>query len=365
MARFKSVSFREAPHPVSLKFKDDDPLFARVAEMSSAQIREAIGCESYDELLRKARQRNLAPHAFIHECLAIEPAPRQYSGWPAGTLEASERVRRLVRVVRARHVLDPFAGRANYAAAAAQVPRVRALYCEISPVYQFIAESRNRALFCRCEVRESIAQELIAGTSGPITDDLARCAAIEAMTKQDLREQLRNAAEFVRNELALHAPVHRIADDARTLALLQPIEIDCVITNPPSLNFAAYATPEAMRLVGARRDRVRKLQPPAEALERMRRALGNTIKPIRNDVERLQRVNPRMARIAANYFADMVEAFAAIASQMTPHGTIAIEVDSSSLAGIDVNTPSHLEAILKALGFRDTCDEEQFRVNTR
>lgn len=389
MPRFKSVSFPGAPHPVALKFADDDPLYERVADKPSADIREAIHCRSYDDLVRRSRERNLSPHAFIHEQLEKKfdgpPVERRYSGWPAATLGTAEATRDLVLELKARHVLDPFAGRADLAAAAAQVPRVRALYCETSPVFRFVAEARCEALFYTPEGRESAAADLVRFAEElprePSLESLldapplVTCAAIEALPRtdfdpaqfgRDLRNEIANGVAYLRNEPPLQGPVLRIANDARTLRQLQPLGIDCVITNPPSLNFASYSPPSAMSLVGARRPPPRKLMTPREAIKAIRRLCGaRAAKRIESDVAKLERANQRMARTAANYFADMADAFAAVTTQMTPLATFAIEVSESRLAGLDIETPAHLKALLGGFGFSAARNHGPFRVMTR
>jgi len=55
MPHFKSISFAGAPHPVALKFADGDSLFERVNEMTSAGVREAIGCDTSIQPSEKQR----------------------------------------------------------------------------------------------------------------------------------------------------------------------------------------------------------------------------------------------------------------------------------------------------------------------
>ena len=443
MPRFKSVSFPGAPHPVALKFGNDDSMFAQVSELSSAEVREKIGCDSFAELLAKSDRAGKSPHAFIHDrldkALGRPEVPRPYSGWPEGSLVRTAAARELVREARACVVLDPFAGRADYAISAAQLPRVRSLYCEVSPVFRFIAESRASALLGTAEARESAAAELAAfaahperesrvsrfesearsaspeamlvatrrarsddaGEEGadvaaaleflqrlrsaidelsPVASALAGAAVVEALPRtaadltrgdfvREYRRQLETAAAFLSNEDPLRAPAVRIADDARSLSSLQPLEIDCVVTNPPSLNFASYATPVAMWFFGARRLRPRKLRTASEGVEAVRQLLGRDGKKVASsiaaDVAKLERENERMARIGANYFADMAEAIAAIISQMTLRAVFAIDVVESSVAGVAIETPAHWAGMLGAFGFRLDREVAQFRVLRR
>lgn len=443
MPRFKSVSFPGAPHPVSLKFGNDDPMFARVSELSSAEVREKIACDSFAELLAKSDRAGKSPHAFIHDrldkALGRPEVPRPYNGWPEGSLVRTAAARELVREARARVVLDPFAGRADYAISAAQLPRVRSLYCEVSPVFRFIADCRASALLGTAEARESAAAELtsfaahperesrvsrfeseargappeatlVATRRGrsddaeeenaevaaamdflqrlrsaidelsPVASALAGAAVVEALPRttadlarddfvREYRRQLETAAAFLRNEEPLRAPVFRIADDARMLSSLQPLEIDCVVTNPPSLNFASYATPVAMWFLGARRLRPRKMRAASEGVETVRQLLGRDGKKVASgiatDVAKLRRENERMARIAANYFADMAEAIAAITTQMTPRGVFAIDVAESSVAGVAIETPAYWAGMLGAFGFRQDRELGLFHVLRR
>lgn len=72
-----------------------------------------------------------------------------------------------------------------------------------------------------------------------------------------------------------------------------------------------------------------------------------------------------MARRAANYFADMAEAIAAIISQMTLRAVFAIDVAESSVAGVAIETPAHWAGMLGAFGFRLDREVAQFRVLRR
>lgn len=421
MPKYKTISLPGHGRPLSIKFKDDDPLFAQVSEMTSGQVRAALGIGTFAELEREAARRRLAPHGFVHEKLRevyarATPVPL-YSGWPEGSLEATRDARELLLAVKAKRVLDPFAGRANYAAAAAQSTSMRAWYCEVSPVFQEIARARNRALASSPEVRKAMADELRALGEGlersvmreapdallqasraahfdidaadpasiellervrtaidrmGIAAPLAAAAVVEALPRvlsdlaydrlvRDLRREVRSAAAFAIGEEALHSLPLCVGDDVTRLADLVPLGFDCVLTDPPSLNFVAYTLPLATWFLGLRRARPSRSRDTAGALAAIPAAARRRIA---KDVAAI--ADPRMARIVANYFADMTAALAACERHLTKRATIAFEVKSSTIAGRRVDTPMHLLDIVRTFGFEPSAVEsERFQVLQR
>jgi hypothetical protein len=410
MSRYKSFSLPGADHPISLKFKDGDPLFDRLEEKSSSQIRTAAGFATYQDLLTAAEAAGVSPHRLILTRLAksLGREARPYSGWPAGTKEKLDRLRDLVRDLGAKVVLDPFAGRADYVTAAAQLPNVTPLYCEVSPVYRFIAASRIAALSCTVEARQGIATDLeqlattfesdvrkasvdsllertqktylavaaqkdaldllmrartVIDAKPRIEGGIAASAVLEALPRspgeldrapllRDVVRHLNEAAVFVRSEPSCETPPRLVAEDARELALLPPLGVDCVLTNPPSLNFAAYTQPLALWLLGSRRPRQRQFRETSEALASVTSVIGAVrTRSIKNDIRRIAARDDRIARIAANYFADMAGILAAVAARMTKRSTLIFDMQPSELAGNPIDTPGHLVWILGAFGF--------------
>ncbi len=410
MARFKSISLRGDERRLTLRFADDDPLFAFVDPMKSEEIRGALGCESLADIRARAAEDGVTVHAFVHERLAEIAERREefgpWTGWPAGTLEKSEAVRALVHELRPRVVLDPFAGRASYPIAAAQAsPAPRVFYCEISRMFRFVAETRVRALTLHGEARQEVAAELgalaprleraLAAAEpaemrgrAPIEDEadatflarvrtiadelsthagaLAACALVEVLLRTGalppraqfvelLRAEFRKAAEFLARETPLESLPTLLADDARALDRLRPLAIDCVITNPPSLNFASYSNAVANWFLGLTRRPASRLLSPADALAQLPPLLGSrgarVASRIRADVDAILRADERVGRIAANYFRDMAKAFHAIDTHLTPRSTYGLVVRPSTIAGVAVDTPGHLTSMLETFGF--------------
>ncbi|HEX9161446.1 MAG TPA: hypothetical protein VF980_07025 [Thermoanaerobaculia bacterium] len=373
MARYTSVSF-PGHAPVSLKFSDTDRLYAKVMERTSAELRDLIGIESYEELHRRADSRGVSVHAFLRAELENALAggrPYVYRGWPAGSLKSEQDARAVVRAAKARSFLDPFAGRANYAGAAAS-EGLRSFYCEISPVFRVIAAARLAALSMTRDARRRAAAELrafepaaksLVQLQGAIVHagrwpvpDLLRAVVAEALPRtpgeltmaklnEALSAEIRDAAAFVEQEPLIANRPQLVCEDARDLALFDPLDVELVVTNPPSLNFRSYAQPLAAAFLGVQKTRAERSLATHAANEVL------AIPQIVRNVAAVNRRDRRMGRVVANYFVDLADAFRAVSHHMSHRATIAVEIEDSTVAGVHVDTRQHTIEIVESLGF--------------
>jgi hypothetical protein len=172
----------------------------------------------------------------------------------------------------------------------------------------------------------------------------------------NLRVELEAAMLLIRNEKSFGSIPQRLCADASGLATHQ-LEFDSVITDPPSLNFASYSSPVAAWFLGVRRERRR--QAP-DAFGKIKQALGpgasRVVHRLQDKLSQIAAHDPRMARIAMNYFAEMASVFAAVTNLCSNHAIFAMQIHISELNGVRVNTDKHLQSMLEVFGFQKIDD---------
>jgi hypothetical protein len=413
MPIYTSLSFPGHP-PLSLKLRDDErPLADFLASLGSARVRNALNLETFEELERAAAARGMTPRAFLRAELmklaaASSSGARRYDGWPAKSSLADEAALEVIRESSATCVLDPFGGRANYAALAAQ-EGLRAWYCESSPLFRFLAEARLTAL--ASGEREALAEalrefgkslarpvraepdELLVATleayigsadadadaldllerlrtaidqaKPSVVSGLLLAAVVEALPRTPgelharplraaIRSEIERAAEFVTCEPPLRTRPALAIADASDLALLPSLKADLLITEPPSLNFASYASPLPAWFLGMRRTRAPRSRSIKEALGVLRdagadRKVAGLVTAIRARGSAPE-TRMRMARIVANYFADMAQWIGVFDRHLLDSATVALELHDSRVAGIEVPTRELVRSLFGASG---------------
>ncbi|HEX7708583.1 MAG TPA: hypothetical protein VF701_19135 [Thermoanaerobaculia bacterium] len=396
MAIYTSISFPGHP-PLSLKLRDDQaPLANLLSDLGSAGVREALNLQSFEELTRAAKARGETARQYLKAELTKQLRPvaaeAPYAGWPAKTLEKALEV---IRQSGAKTFLDPFAGRADLAALAGQ-EGLRSWYCESSPVFAVVAEARLAALALAPVGRELVAEQLrrfnaeprgaetgtvpqkllrsihrshrsevkealrylmrlraaIEEVDSPFVAGLLTVAVIEALPRTTgelsiaplraaVREEIRNAAAFLRHERPLLDKPQFAAKDVADLELLRPLGIELVVTEPPSLNFAAYAVPAAVWFLGVSIDR--RALPPADFTGAAVDAVGAK--------------DRRMGRVVSRYFAAMESWVAAIDRHLSRRATVVLDISNSKVAGVKVATREEVGAMWKRRGFRIVSNE--------
>jgi len=193
---FKSVYFPDHPavpsaqRHIRLAFGvNDRPIYEQIQRLSSEELRQLLGMDSYDELVTYARSNalsiNRACISLMHRTLESLPAGSSSTEIPtlvSDPLIATYRSGngeplhswfpllegfspRFVRAVlqtyapKAKRVLDPFAG-TGAAPLTVAAMGLFGFYCEINPVLQFVSETKYRALQLTSKARREIAETL-------------------------------------------------------------------------------------------------------------------------------------------------------------------------------------------------------------
>lgn len=199
--KYKSVYFHDYPaesssqKSLTLAFgKRSVDLYQDIHQLSSAEIRQLLGTESYETLLESAGQQGTPLNAYclkqIRDAVtSLRESSTQLLLWDAepevrlfdpisATFKGGSRTP-FVRwypylegyspqfvetvlatyVPNAQSVLDPFAGTGTTAFVAAGQGK-RAYYCEVNPVLQFMITTKSRVRLLRLEQRQKLATEL-------------------------------------------------------------------------------------------------------------------------------------------------------------------------------------------------------------
>lgn len=200
--KYKSVYFHDYPaesssqKSLTLAFgKKSADIYQDVQQLSSGEIRQLLGTESYETLLESAGQQGTPLNAYclsqIREAVrALRESSTQLLLWDAepevrlfdpitATFKGGSRtpfVRwypylegyspQFVETVlatyapNAQSVLDPFAGTGTTAFVTAGQGK-RSYFCEVNPVLQFIIATKSRVRLLRHEQRQKLATELV------------------------------------------------------------------------------------------------------------------------------------------------------------------------------------------------------------
>lgn len=208
MQQFKSVYFTDHPAESSKRKKvtiafgpKDEDLYDIASNLTSEQIRSAIGVHTFDRLvcessrsgltvnsfcikqLRLVRQassnQSLLPGLGDVEDLSIDPIQATYRGGAAVPLHdwfpylegySPDFVVKVLEAYapEANHVLDPFAGTGTTPLTVSRIG-MRATYCELNPLLQLLIETKSKMLSIDEKGRISLAERL-----QDFADDLPR-----------------------------------------------------------------------------------------------------------------------------------------------------------------------------------------------
>jgi DNA modification methylase len=161
-----------------------------------------------------------------------------------------------------------------------------------------------------------------------------------------------------------------IAHDSRDLRILEESNngsagkvrsnsVDCVITSPPYIGSQKYtrATSLSLGWLGLCESAgLRALEELSLGREHYSKASYNSrlrtgITAADNALDRVEKINPLRAHIAASYLVEIREAFVEIKRVLRPHGYFVLVTANNQLCGMEFKVHEYLQTISKELGF--------------
>lgn len=245
----------------------------------------------------------------------------------------------------------------------------------------FRPDAFDAVLRCRAWLDLVAAQDPLLGRVTSIAAAASLVPSSELIRRGDLRFKRQGEGEGVELAVELRARLNGIAtdlvglgtiaveplfvtEDARSLALLPPLDLDAVVTSPPYLNGTNYFRNTKVELWF-----LRALQSPADLARYRTAAVTSGI----NDVaggNRLPSVSPavdtvvaqlaksaydkRIPRMAATYFEDMQEILRSVASHLRRNATVVIDIGDSAYAGVHVPTDVLVTEVAQQVGLELT-----------
>ena len=323
--KYKSVYFPDYPAETSnqksltLAFgKKSEDIYQDIQQLSSAEIRQLLGTESYETLLCAAEQMGTPVNTYclnqiretvnsLRESSAqlqlwdVEPEIRLFdpitATFKGGAQEPFVRwypylegySPQFVETVLATYapdagsVLDPFAGTGTTAFVAARQGR-RAYYCEVNPVLQFIIATKSRVRLLRIDQRRALAGELEEAASSQI-EKVEQC---KPSTDLDISYQaVFGDSEYFTNDV--YYAILRLRTWIDEISLCAPVLADVITVAVLSILIPSSLLTRAGDLRYKTQDEL--CQPITPTLLALRARLLEMAQDIRHDIDGI-RVEP-------------------------------------------------------------------------
>lgn len=241
----------------------------------------------------------------------------------------------------------------------------------------FKPDAFEDVLRCRAWLDVIAGQDPLVGRVISITAAASLVPASQLIRRGDLRFKRQGEGGTVRLEDELRSRVNAIADDlvtlgtiaveplfvaedARSLSLLPPLDIDAVVTSPPYLNGTNYFRNTKVELWF-----LRALHSPEDLARYRSAAVTSGINDVASGT-RLPSVSPavdavvallaeraydkRIPRMAAAYFEDMRQILTAVSSHLRRNATVVIDIGDSAYAGVHVPTDTLVAEVAQEAG---------------